>query len=118
MEVRRTLRRKDLCEDAILERIREAAENWEKMVKRHMHEAEEQDILFGGDHGLWFWRTVTILQVTSCYIKDYEDVKKMLHGKQREAMRMEMGGHIQRREERRAEGKFKKVIDSNLRRPE
>ena len=30
LEVRRTLRRKDLCEDAILERISEAAENWEK----------------------------------------------------------------------------------------
>ena len=33
----------------------------------------------------------------------------MLHGKRREAMRMEMGGHIQRREERRAEGKLKKA---------
>ena len=30
LEVRRALRRKDLCEDAILERIREAAENWGK----------------------------------------------------------------------------------------
>ena len=29
-------------------------------------------------------------------------------------MRMEMGGHIQRREERRAEGNLKKVIDSIL----
>ena len=29
-------------------------------------------------------------------------------------MRMEMGGHIQRREELRAEGKLKKVIDSIL----
>ena len=45
---------------------------------------------------------------------DYEGVKKMLHGKQREGMRMEMGEHIQRREERRAEGKLKKVIDSIL----
>ena len=38
----------------------------------------------------------------------------MLHGKQREAMRMEMGRHIQRREERSAERKLKKMIDSIL----
>ena len=114
LEVRRILRRKDLCEASILEHIREAACNWERTVKHHMHDAEEQGKLLGGDHGLRYWRTATLLQVTSRYIKEYEEVKKMLHGKRREAMRMEMGGHIQRREERRAEGKLKKVIDSIL----
>jgi hypothetical protein len=75
---------------------------------------EDQDTLLGGDHGVHFWRTATLLQMTGCYLKDYEDVKRLLHGKRREAMRMEMGGHIQRRKELRAEGKLKKVIDSVL----
>ena len=114
LEVRRTLRCRGLCEEAVAERIREAASRWEKVVRKHMHEVEDQDTLLGGDHGVQFWRTATLLQMTGCYLKDYEDVKRLLHGKRREAMRMEMGGHIQRREELRAEGKLKKVIDSIL----
>ena len=68
-----------------------------------MHEVEDQDTLLGGDHGVQFWRTATLLQMMGCYVKDYEDVKQLLHGKRREAMRMELGGHIQRREELRVE---------------
>ena len=70
-----------------------------------MHEVEDQDTLLGGDHGVQFWRTATMLQMTSCYLKDCKNVKRLLHRKRRESMRMEMGGHIQRQEELRVEGK-------------
>ena len=94
LEVRRTLRCRGICEEAMAERIREAAGRWEQAVRKHMHEVEDQDTLLGGDHGLQFWRTATLLQMTRCYLKDYEDVKRLLHGKRREATRMEMAGHI------------------------
>jgi hypothetical protein len=41
-------------------------------------------------------------------------MKKMLHGKQIEAMRMEMAGHILWQEQCRMEGNLKKVIASIL----
>ena len=42
LDVRRTLRCRDICEEAMAERIREATGRWENAVRKHMHEVEDQ----------------------------------------------------------------------------
>ena len=114
LEVRRILKVGQGCQEMQAQNVREAANRWEQQVKRHMIDTTEQQRLLEGNHGLTFWRLATLGQMAACHQKEYEDAKKDIHGKRREALRLKMGDHIQRREEKRAEGKLKKVIDSIL----
>jgi hypothetical protein len=101
---------KDLCEDAMLERIREAAGIWGKWSNGICMRQRSRT------HCLE--RTVTILQATSFYIKDYKNVNKCCTVSREKACGWRWEGIIRvgRSAERRESSKM--LSTQFLRRPE